>query len=146
MKSRHFSLAFIHLPTAIELKISKSSKTWTKIRYQYLYRHSGGIYYARLTVNGRKTLGRLKIKIMEVERAELNILQEEEKKRSGLATPATRSVTCPVQQMAAEKLELALSEIHPKRPRIDSIHQCQKILQKGAFSHNTASWIMSPLL
>jgi len=94
MKSRHFSLAFIHLPTAIELKKSKPRKTWNKTRHQYLYRHSSEIYYTRLTVNGRKTFHSLKTEIIEVARAELNTLQEEEKKRSDLATPTTRSGTC----------------------------------------------------
>ncbi len=46
--------------------MSKFNKAWSKIRYQYLDRHASEIYYARLTVNGRKAFRSLKTKILEV--------------------------------------------------------------------------------
>ncbi|MGB6220015.1 hypothetical protein, partial [Haloferula sp.] len=65
--------------------MSKNANTWTATRYQHLYRHArGGVYYARLTVNRKKTWRSLKTKIMSVARTELANLDKQEKEKSEL--------------------------------------------------------------
>jgi len=94
--------------------MSKSNQTWNPTRYQFLYRHANGVYYARLTVNKRRTWRSLKTENLGVARAELNTLLEEEQKRTELASPSTKSGTCTLEQMAEERLEIALCDTSTK--------------------------------
>ena len=51
--------------------MDKTGKTFASTRYQHLYRHRSGIYYARITVNRKKTWRSLRTRILGVARSEL---------------------------------------------------------------------------
>ncbi len=71
--------------------MSTPSKTWTKTRYQNLYRHESGVYYARLTVKGKPTWRSLRTPLLSVAREELAKLLSTERQISEL-NQGSRSV------------------------------------------------------
>ncbi|MFT5406856.1 MAG: integrase [Verrucomicrobiales bacterium] len=93
--------------------MSKSAKTWNSTRYQYLYRHQSGTYYARLTVNSRKTWRSLRTTVLAVARAELASILEEESKRAELDYSGTTS-SLTFKQAAALRLERVETDISTK--------------------------------
>lgn len=93
--------------------MSKSGKTWTSTRYQYLYRHSSGVYYARLTVNKKKIWRSLKTDILSIARAQLaDILKEEEKRAELGGTSSSDAIT--LEKAAALRLERVIDDISTK--------------------------------
>ena len=112
-------LAFIHrlytLSSANQPIMSKANKTWNSTRYQNLYRHTSGVYYARLTVNKRKTWRSLKTEILGVARTELSRLLNAERERAELAEPQEKNKgTVSLGEMAAEWLAIVQSDTSTK--------------------------------
>ncbi len=65
--------------------MKKPAKTWNPTRCQSIYRHKSGIYYARLTVNGRKTWRSLRTDLITVARVELGNMIKDEAARNEVA-------------------------------------------------------------
>ena len=66
-------------------------KTWNSTRYQHLYRHQSGTYYARISACGKKTWRSLGTKLLSVARAELSKLLDREDLRSAIAAEVGQS-------------------------------------------------------
>ena len=96
------------------MKKKNTAKTWQATRYQSLYRHASGTYYARLTVSGRKTWRSLRTELLEVARTELAKLLQGERERSEMAAPQGRKGSRTLGQLAGDRLEIALSDTSTK--------------------------------
>jgi len=65
--------------------VKTSGKTWTATRYNHLYRHKSGTYYARLRIAGKQTWQSLGTDLLSVAQHELNNTVAAVKKLFGLA-------------------------------------------------------------
>ena len=72
---------------------ASGKKTWNPTRYQHLYRHKSGTYYARISIGGKKTWRSLRTKLLSVAREELSKVLEREGLRTAIASEIGRSGT-----------------------------------------------------
>lgn len=133
MNIRILFLDFIHQSYTLKPKLQatmSNSKTWTSTRYQYLYRHRSGVYYARLSVNSRKTWRSLKTSLLAVARAELARVLEEVNKSLELGSASPCS---PVSfgMMAAKRLERVMDDVSTK----DSTKKYQREIHQTLFRY-----------
>jgi integrase len=94
--------------------MKKPKKTWTKSKHPNLYRHASGVYYARLTLNKRKTWRSLKTELFEVAKSEIAKLVQHEREKAERDEPPTHSGKKTFGQLAEERLERALCDTSTK--------------------------------
>ena len=63
----------------------KAAKTWTLTKQQGLYRHVSGVYYARVTVAGKRSWRSLKTSVYEIAKVEHGKLGEEVEHKNELS-------------------------------------------------------------
>lgn len=52
--------------------MKKAPKTWNPTKYNHLYRHKSGVYYARISLAGKKTWRSLQTSVLGIAKAELD--------------------------------------------------------------------------